>query len=246
MIARASADGQSPQSESVPWQRGPARPRLAPGEVHVWLAHVSRLDGLRGLLSADERKREQRLVSEDDRRLWSSSRGALRELLARYLETNASGIALLVEANGKPRVRAASGAREDPAAADELHFNLSHSGELALYAFASDWPVGVDVQVALDDQRRGARDHVALARRVFGQHEADRLAGLELSQRERELLRLWTTYEAEQKRTGQGIGGSTAHVKAHSWVAELDVGAGAAAAVAGERPASALRLWSFA
>jgi phosphopantetheinyl transferase len=115
-----------------------------------------------------------------------------------------------------------------------------------LYAFARSTPVGVDIELHRDEQRRRARDHVGIARRMLGEQEAERLARLRPAERERELLRLWTRYEAELKRTGRGIGGGAARADARSWVAELDLGERAAAAVALERAPGALRLWSFA
>lgn len=236
--------GTTPPESSTPrgsaaWQRGPQRPQLAHEEVHVWSAQLPQHDGLDDLLSDEERARAGRIAGERQRLLWARSRGALRALLARYLDTDPASIVLSASAEGKPCLR---DQQAEPASASELHFNLSHSGELALYAFTRAGPIGIDVELARGDERP-ARDHVALAQRVFGEHEATRIGRLEPVARERELLRLWTRYEAELKRQGRGIVGGRASVDRHTSVVELDLGEGCAAALATERPASVLRTW---
>lgn len=79
----------------------------------------------------------------------------------------------------------------------DVHFNLSHSGELALCAF-SDRPVGVDIE-----QVRPHRD--GLPRYVLSDREyrwfLARGGGWEL------LCRLWTRKESWVKRTGGSIAG---------------------------------------
>jgi len=61
--------------------------------------------------------------------------GALRQVLARYLEEEPGEIGLSVGEHGKPRL-----------AGEEFHFNLSHSGALGLVAVCGDREVGVDVE----------------------------------------------------------------------------------------------------
>jgi 4'-phosphopantetheinyl transferase len=236
--------------EALAWRRGPLRPRISAGEVHVWRTQLTDLGDRKDLLSEAERERERAIVSERDRALWARSRSALRVLLARYLDTPPEQVPLAVGANGKPCLRWAHDDRRKADGAQALHFNLSHSGELALYAFSSSWPVGIDVELEHTEGRR--RDHVALARRVFGKSEARRLQALAPAAREREFLGLWTRHEAALKRVGRGIGAgpdasptSASGVEESAWIVELNLGAGAAAALAGERPASALQAWSL-
>jgi 4'-phosphopantetheinyl transferase len=240
MSATIPPPERGPRAAVTRWQRGPLRPRLGGGEVHVWRARLSQLDDLRKLLSVDEREREARILGERDRLLWASSRGALRQLLARYLDADPTDVVLTIEPDGKPRLK------HEPLDARELHFNLSHSGELALYAFANDGPVGVDVELTQDTKQSRRRDHLALARRVFGEREGQRLQAFEPDAREREFLRLWTRYEAALKRAGHGIGaGAAGIVEETAWIVELEIDTPGAAALAADR-ASALRLCSFA
>jgi 4'-phosphopantetheinyl transferase len=135
-------------------------------------------------------------------------------------------------ANGKPEL---VGDFRGPA----ISFNLSHSGEIALYAFTRAGPVGVDVEVA-----RRPIDSLALARRAFGRDEADRLAQLDPESRELEFLRAWVRHEAAVKLLGTGIGGKPA-AGFGPWFADLEIGARAAAAVALAAPPSELRCWEL-
>src|SRR3979409_2142049 len=61
--------------------------------------------------------------------------GALRDVLAAYLETSPEAIRIVDGAHGKPEL-----------AGGELHFNLSHSGDVGLVAVAAEREVGGDVQ----------------------------------------------------------------------------------------------------
>lgn len=60
---------------------------------------------------------------------------ALRQVLGRYLDQEPEGIELRVGEHGKPYLLG-----------EQLHFNLSHSGTLALIAVCRDREVGVDVE----------------------------------------------------------------------------------------------------
>jgi 4'-phosphopantetheinyl transferase len=243
------------------WKPGPAEPRLGDGALHVWRVDLTVVPApLASLLSEEELARAAQMPSERGRELWSRSRGVLRTLLGRYLRTEAIAVGLRVDEHGKPTL---SG---EHAASPPLFFNLSHSQQLALYAFTATGPVGVDVEVArradaspspstgsnrggTDEPRRPPTDHVALARRAFGEEPARKLLALEPARREGEFLRLWTRHEAELKRRGTGIGGGFEH-GAHRpgyapSIVELDIGPHAAAALAHDPRVSELRLWEW-
>jgi phosphopantetheinyl transferase len=78
------------------------------------------------------------------------------------------------------------------------HFNLSHSGDLALVAVCADAPVGVDLEAA-----RVLRNREGLARRMCSERELEFLAGAEDANAA--LLRLWVRKEAVAKAEGGGI-----------------------------------------
>ncbi len=83
-------------------------------------------------------------------------------------------------------------------------FNMSHSGELALYAIGWEREVGVDVEVQRPG-RSGAGYEVEIARRFLGQPLAQRLQTLPAPRRTREFLAAWVAYEARVKCLGHGL-----------------------------------------
>jgi 4'-phosphopantetheinyl transferase len=230
------------------WAPGPAQPRIAAGAAHVWRADLATVgDELACALSAEERERAAGILDERERARWQRSRGVLRELLARYTRDEAAAVELALGLNAKPQLADAEG--QTPT----LFFNLSHSGWLALYAFSASSPLGIDVQVARNRRADSAVDHIALARRAFGEHEAQRLSLVAPARREWEFLRAWVRYEAELKRRGTGLGAERGDREVSGTdpsqapaIVELDVGPEAAAALALSDRASELRRWDFA
>jgi 4'-phosphopantetheinyl transferase len=224
-----------PVSADVVWAPGPSRPLLVDGALHVWRADLKEVpEDLGNLLCTEERERAERMVDERNGELWRRSRGLLRALLGRYLQRDPSSLRFSTGEHGKPALA------DD--ASPTVDFNMSHSGQLALYAFSAAGAVGVDVEVA----RRPA-DEVAIAARVLGASEAARLQALDPAARRREFLRAWTRYEAELKCLGIGIGGTDGVIEGtRPWVAYLEPGQGAAGAVAAARPPRELRCWGWA
>ncbi len=186
MSATPPALQPTPRGARQPWAPGPAEPRLERGALHVWRADLRSVDdALGGLLTTDERARAARFARELDGVLWSRSRGVLRALLGRYLRADPAALALASARHGKPHLDGSPSASVDAPERDsadpppELHFNLSHSRHLALYAFSATAPVGVDVQLAREDTAAPRTDRVALAARAFGAEQARQLEALE-------------------------------------------------------------------
>ncbi len=106
--------------------------------LHVWHARLDTGQWPSAEnLPAGERERAEAMHRADARRRWVAARWALRSVLGRYLDREPGGIELRYGERGKPLLA-------EPGTA--LHFNLSHSGELALIALAERRDVGVDVQ----------------------------------------------------------------------------------------------------
>jgi 4'-phosphopantetheinyl transferase len=248
-----------------PWASAPRHPRLAEDAVHVWRADLDAVgEHLLVLLSPEEHARAARLLSERKRQLWARAHSVLRELLGRTLERDPHTLRFVTNPHGKPALRddpsgssssAADAAERTPAGPRRLHFNMSHSGGLALYALSTAGEVGVDVEVA-----GRPLDVLAVAARAFGPAEARRLQQLDPLTREQELLLAWVRHEAELKCRGTGIiGGAGAEgadgaegtmgekveMEEKVWIAELDMGSHAAAAVAVERPPGELCCWEW-
>ena len=83
--------------------------------------------------------------------MWTRSRGVLRALLAGYMDADPCALRFVLGAHGKPRLRSEpSETWKDGGSwpGKDLHFNLSHSGELMLLAVTDGREVGVDVERA--------------------------------------------------------------------------------------------------
>jgi len=202
------------------WPQG----RLAPGELHVWRADLDRPIDL-APLGAAERERAARFSSERQRLRWSRSRAILRWLLGGYLDREPDTVEFRGGRNAKPAVAEGGG----------LEFNLSHSGALAVVAATIGNAVGVDIE-----RDREVRDPLAIARRVLGPDQVERLQALPGAERRREFLRSWVRYEAALKCRGDRLGATSKQDALH--LIDLDPGPGAAAAVALERAPGAVVL----
>jgi 4'-phosphopantetheinyl transferase len=216
---------------SEDWPPGPERGVVEAGEVHVWRA---RLDGpgpgLEGL-PASERGRAASFLRDDAAGRWVASRWALRRVLSRYLDEPAAEIELELGENDKPQLA-------DPSSG--LRFNLSHSGDLALVAVARDREVGVDVE-----EIEPARDLLALAERALAPDAVAAIRAAAPANRPLAFHRAWTRHEARLKCLGIGLGSKDPGDPVA--LADLEVGQGRAAAVAGRGPElKALRCWTLA
>ena len=129
--------------EAVTWSETPGSLSLATGEVHVWRAELDQPDHLlekfRDTLEEHELHRASRFHFEKHRRHFIASRGVLRQLLAQYLDAKPETLRLAYGAYGKPEL---DGEHKN----SRLRFNMSHSHEVALFAFAEDRELGVDVE----------------------------------------------------------------------------------------------------
>jgi 4'-phosphopantetheinyl transferase len=186
-------------------------------DVHVW---TTRLDegpaGDVGSLSLEERARGAGVVASDRRGRRLTARARLRAILARYLDADPGELALVAGADGKPALAGAP-----------LRFNLSHSGELALYAVARAREVGVDVERVRED-----RDAVALARRALAGAVVEELEHANPAERARLFTAAWARHEAAVKCRGTGLGAPERGSAPDVTVLDLDTEPGYAAALA--------------
>ena len=131
----------APSSEplmTIAWKIPSDWPRLSDDEIHVWCVELDAAGeeaALAAYLSADERERASGLLSGTHQRRFVVARGMLRQLLGRYLDQDPGAVTFSRGSHGKPFLPEGT-----------LHFNVSHTHELALYAIARDREVGVDVE----------------------------------------------------------------------------------------------------
>jgi len=190
---------------SESWQPGKPGIQLRGNEVHVWRAELNfsepRMNELENWLSYDELERAGRFHRWKDRDQYVATRGLLRELLGLYLNQRPDEIHFIYGRFGKPAVAETPDGKP-------LEFNVSHSGDLALFGFARVTALGVDLEKVEEDL-----EFMDIALQYFTARERLMLEALEPSSRVREFYALWTEYEARLKASGQGISGLDQEIK---------------------------------
>jgi 4'-phosphopantetheinyl transferase len=168
---------------------------IGEGEVHVWRAALDTSPqayaACERVLGPAERDRAVRFHTTRDRRRFVVSHAVLRRLLAGYCRTDPLELRFAVGQWGKPALC-------PPHA--ELCFNISHSGELALYALTRQADIGVDVEHHREEL---AQDEIAA--RFFAPAEAAALRALPPQLRTDAFFRCWTCKEAFIKARGEGF-----------------------------------------
>ncbi len=141
---------------------------------------------------AADAQRAARFHFERDRRRYLAARYALRQVLASTLSLEPGAIRLAEDANGKPCLAGA--------AARACHFNLSHSGGLALIALSRAAPVGVDLELV-----GGKEPDEGLLASCLSAAERTQWPAIAPAARPRAFLDLWTRKEAMLKAVGIGL-----------------------------------------
>lgn len=213
-------------------------PPLAPHEIHLWRASLDvpagRAAVLETCLSRDEHERAGRLRDPRDRGRYVAARGLLRQLLARYTGRGPAALRLAYGPQGKPEVACTPGT-------PPLHFNLSHSGSHALYAFTRGARIGLD----LERVREIPHAH-RIASRIFPPDALREWLELPDDLRREGFFLRWTRLEAVAKLHGGGVWWLVGHAgkipeAERVSVVDLEAPAGFRAAVAVEGEPRAVR-----
>jgi 4'-phosphopantetheinyl transferase len=179
------------------WTPAPPELFLSVGDVHVWRLtldqNVRHCQQSMTLLCRTERERAERFHFRADRDRFVVSRSVLRILLGRYLGCTPGDVCFGYSDHGKPLVLTHEGA---PA----IQFNVSHSGDYTLYAFAPDREVGIDVE-----RIRALMDFDVITARVFGWAERDLIARAPEDEKVALFFQLWCRKEAYVKALGHGL-----------------------------------------
>jgi len=201
-VPRAGTTSGEPQfprigDSEAGWPLPPAQLDLADDEIHVWRAALDEagcdLPSLSETLSAGERDRAERFQFDRDRNRFIARRGLLRMILGRYLSIEPAQCSFTCESRGKPVLA-------ETAAGQSLHFNVSHSDGLALFAVARLSAIGVDVEHV-----RPIPEIDGIAAKFFSEREKAMLNALPAEQRREAFFNCWTRKEAYLKATGEGI-----------------------------------------
>jgi 4'-phosphopantetheinyl transferase len=145
------------------------------------------------VLSDAERQRARRFAYDRHRRRFVLARAGLRQLLGSRLGEMPEAVDLVYGPHGKPALA--------PRFADsDLRFNLSHSDDLAVYAFSTGREIGVDVEAI-----RVIRDADHIAARFFSRREYEAYRALDAQDRPQAFFNCWTRKEAFIKALGDGV-----------------------------------------
>ncbi|NJK58501.1 MAG: 4'-phosphopantetheinyl transferase superfamily protein [Pleurocapsa sp. SU_5_0] len=184
------------------WQTPLQLPKLKGHQVHIWRANLGlstpEIEQLTTLLSTDEIARADKFRFAKHRRKFIAARGILRQLLGNYLEVSPRSLTFTYSDRGKPQL----------ATDISLQFNLSHSEEYALFGFALNHLIGVDIE-----HQRAMPDALKIAQRFFSAREYKMLVAVPLEQQPKLFFQLWTAKEAYLKATGTGLSGSLSSVE---------------------------------
>jgi 4'-phosphopantetheinyl transferase len=179
------------------WKQPPQDLMLYPHEVHVWRASLAiteeQQQTLLHLLTPEEQDRANRFHFAHHRRRWIAARSTLRRLLGHYTHSDPHAIAFELNTYGKPFLAS-------PQTTPLLQFNISHSDELALYAFAYERLLGIDIEHMRDNI-----EYEDLARHSFSPAEQAVLHALPPEQKKRAFFQCWSRKEAYIKARGMGL-----------------------------------------
>jgi 4'-phosphopantetheinyl transferase len=184
----------------IPFNPPPVNLKPADGEVHVFCIPLdqrpARLEQLAKTLSEDERLRAGNFHFGNDRNRFIAGRGMLRDILGWLLGVEPADLIFSYGDHGKPRLAA-------PAAKSSLHFNMAHSGSLAVYAISPTYEVGIDVE-----RIRPIREAADIAAHFFSEEERAKWRSLPEDARMEAFFNCWVRKEAVLKACGKGIGAS--------------------------------------
>jgi 4'-phosphopantetheinyl transferase len=184
-------------ADELQWRSAIPGELIKPNEVHVLRVCLDpdtpEIDTLPGILSADELARAGRFHFEKDQKRFIAARGMLRQILGQYLGKKPNEICFEYNSFGKPVLAANPGS-------DKLCFNLSHSGEFALYAVSRGRNIGIDIERVRNNVAVGQ-----IARRFFSEAEIRLLERIDKDLRSEVFFQYWTRKEAFLKAIGEGI-----------------------------------------
>jgi len=159
------------------------------GDTHVYVARLGDAGPFLPLLTDEERSRAERFQLGRVRDQFVAARGHLRALLGRYLGIEPRAVPVLYADGGKPHLPEGY----------PLHFNISHTEGLAVFAVGHA-RVGVDVE-----RIRPIPDADGLVTRFFSRRECAQFHALPPGKRLAAFLRAWTRKEAVLKAIGRGV-----------------------------------------
>ncbi|MFC1539842.1 4'-phosphopantetheinyl transferase family protein [Candidatus Latescibacterota bacterium] len=174
----------------------PEKLYILPCHADIWLIHSDAdedtFERLLKTLSHDELIKAERLISTEKRRHFVVSRGILRYLLSRYLNTEPEELEIIYTKNGKPVLTGSD--------QDKLSYNLSHSHGNIFYGITAGGEIGVDIE-----KIRSNASIMGIAHRQFTEPELQIVEQTEHEDTLRMFFKIWTRKEAVLKAFGMGL-----------------------------------------
>ena len=175
----------------------PNKYKLHNNEVHLWLASMNQepyvYKSLLQTLTVDELSRAEKLYYEHDRRQKIICRGILRGILSRYCETQPKCLKFSYNKFGKPEL-------DNKTQDVDIKFNLSHSGDYVVYAFALNKDLGIDLEKV-----RQISEMDEIINNQFSYLESELLNSIPSESRLDAFFQCWTLKEAYLKAKGLGL-----------------------------------------
>jgi 4'-phosphopantetheinyl transferase len=185
------------QLSAMDWISPSSFPRLGENEAHIWRIDFSdwqgREDAFVSILTSDESERASRFRLLHDRQRFILRHGLLRTILSGYLGMPSASLRFDYSSYGKPDLHT-------DYHKNALHFNMSHSHQMALIAVASHEHIGVDIEYVRSDF-----DHQRIATQFFSIDEQEQLRRVAAAERARAFFMCWTRKEAYIKALGMGL-----------------------------------------
>ncbi|OYV35301.1 MAG: hypothetical protein B7Z83_07455 [Thiomonas sp. 20-64-5] len=186
------------QSGAPPALQTQALARPLPRDVQVWELHLDQPPpNAMQVLDRSEHARALRFVHDLHRNRYIAAHAWLRRILGSYLQRAPQDLQFVIGPYGKPEL---SQSEQASAETGPLHFNLSHSNDIALLAVSTDMAIGVDIEAL----RPGLPD-ATLATGVLTAAELAELEQLPAGQRTAVFFACWARKEACMKALGLGL-----------------------------------------
>jgi 4'-phosphopantetheinyl transferase len=191
------------------WNSDPTSLELKAQEVHVWRATLDdireHIDHIKNHLSETERQTASQFRFDRHRNRYESSHAILRKILHSYLGFPPAEFRFKRNDYGKPTLS------PNPL---NINFNLSHSGNMALFGFTRKSSIGIDIE-----QVRPLDDYPIMTRSFMSPGEREELLHLPEHKQLDFFYRVWTKKEALSKAMGKGIS-----LPMDQWEVDLDAG----------------------
>ena len=172
-------------------------PALSATDIHIWGLLVDlpqdRIVQLAQRLSGEEIKKSTCYRFERDRKRYIARQAFLRIILGYYLDCETRHINFSYGPYGKPRV-------QDDISSTGIHFNLSHSNGLALFAVTRDVEIGIDLEMI-----KPLSDLEGIVTNFFSPSEIAEFYKVTANERLFAFYNCWTRKEAFIKAIGKGL-----------------------------------------